>query len=212
MICYQEVTFLLTELHLLLLACLNYLYFPDKFEHCWSLISLSCPFPLLKESLHTLISIFFAFKCCYSIDTTDVMEPGGGVGGLNRVQAKQQSGGLYWIKSWECTGWDKVRYSVHGSTTGQNPLPGVRRSFRASTDIQHHVCQPLASANWSTQLEFRGKDNSAEIHKTQWKSWHILSQASRFLIMGMTKTWLLSVWWGNLGKCPASLLQDFPGP
>lgn len=87
-----------------------------------------------------------------------------GVAGQNRDWAKQTQWGSIPNYKLSIIQWGKVRYLVHKSTTGQNLLPNVYRSFQGTTYIQHYVCQPFASATLWARLEFRWKDNAIEIH------------------------------------------------
>lgn len=62
MLCYQEIHFLCSELHLLPLACSSYLHFLDKFEH--SEPNLSLP-PSPERSLHNWNKQQIALNWCY---------------------------------------------------------------------------------------------------------------------------------------------------
>lgn len=72
MLCYQEIHFLLSELHLLTLVCPSSLHFLDKSEY-WDL-SLSLP-PSPEKSLQSFNKQQIALKCCFSIQTTAGMVP-----------------------------------------------------------------------------------------------------------------------------------------
>lgn len=72
MLCYQEIYFLLSELHLLTLACPSYLHFLNKSEY--SEPNLSLP-PSPEKSLHSFNKQQIALKCCYSIRSTAGMVP-----------------------------------------------------------------------------------------------------------------------------------------
>lgn len=73
MLCYQEVHFLLSELHLLTLACPSYLHFLDNFES--SELNLSLPLP--QRNLCTALISSRCLKCYYSIESPAGMVPVG---------------------------------------------------------------------------------------------------------------------------------------
>lgn len=183
MLCYGEITFLLSKLHPVVLACSGRLHVLQKFTCSWSPNSVA---PSHPRNLCTALTCGMSLRWlhrgtqwagpCHSgqVDShaCPFSVPAGWLWGGDRRLGEQH--GMEWPEpntSWEClcvwlldkhmqSGW---RWMLGAkSPAGCNPLPSVHRCLRVAVRVQQYVSQLFASAPSLTKLESRWKDNATQ--------------------------------------------------